>query len=165
MIRFGYLPSGALLNMEIEALCALLHGIGYDGIELLPQLALGDFIPQERVLRAARDNDLQISEVVLQRDFVIPDEDEREAAVRYVEEALPRVADLGVSTVNLFTGPQPWLPYPVRVGVDVTASKAWEWVFAAFDRLLPVAEKHRIRIAVENVYGMMAHDIYTNLFL
>lgn len=165
MIQFGYLPSGTLLNMEIEALCALLRGIGYEGIELLPQLALGDSIPQARVLRAVRDNDLQISEVVLQRDFVTPDGDEREAAICFVEEALPRVADLGVRTVNLFTGPQPWLPHPVRVGADVTATQAWEWVFAAFDRLLPAAEKHSIRIAVENVYGMMAHDIYTNLFL
>ena len=165
MVRFGYLPSGSLLNMEIEALCALLGEIGYKGIELLPDLALTDEKGRHRLLAAVEADGLTISEVVLQRDFVSPDPDRREQSVKYIIDAIPRVGQLGVDTVNLFTGPVPWTPDPVIVGRDVSQSQAWEWVFSAFDRILPVAEEHNMRIAVENVWGMLAHDLYTHKFL
>ncbi len=165
MIRFGYLPSGNLMKMEIGQLCELLSGIGYTGIELLPDLALGTADEQRLLLQAVKNNRLTISEVVLQRDFVMMDEAQREESIRFIEKAIPRVADLGVNTVNLFTGPQPWLPFPVVVGRDVTESQAWDWVFAAFDRVLEAARRYGVRIAVENVFGMLAHDLYTNLFL
>ena len=165
MIKYGYLPSGSLMAMPIEKLCALLAGIGYTGIELLPDLALTDGPGQKRLLSAVEANGLTISEVVLQRDLVSPDPDRREGAVRFLLDAIPRVADLGVNTANLFTGPEPWVPDPVIVGKTVTQTQAWEWVFAAFDRVLPLAEKHRVRLAVENVWGMLAHDLFTHKFL
>ncbi len=165
MIRFGYLPSGNMMKMDIDQLCEMLGGIGYTGIELLPDLALGTEDERKRLLRAVKNNGLVISEVVLQRDFVTLEEEQREEAIHFIEKAIPRVAELGVHTVNLFTGPQPWLPSPVVVGRDVTETQAWSWVFAAFDRVLETALCYGVQIAVENVYGMMAHDLYTNLFL
>lgn len=165
MIRFGYLPSGSLMRLEIEKLCALLAEIGYAGIELLPDLALVDGAGRRRLLSAVEANGLTISEVVLQRDLVHPDPERREGAVRFILDAIPRVEQLGVNTVNLFTGPEPWTASPVVVGRDVSQTQAWEWVFSAFDRIIPVAEKHGMRLAVENVWGMLAHDLFTHMFL
>jgi len=165
MIRFGYLPSGSLMQWEIEKLCALLAEIGYAGIELLPDFALVDGADRRRLLAAVAANGLTISEVVLQRDLVHPDPGRREEAVRFILDAIPRVEQLGVNTVNLFTGPEPWIANPVVVGRDVTQSQAWEWVFSAFDRIVPAAEKHGMRLAVENVWGMLAHDLFTHKFL
>lgn len=165
MIRFGYLPSGSLLHMEIEELCSLLAQIGYKGIELLPELALTDEPGRRRLLSAIKANGLTISEVVLQRDLVVTDQHLREEAVRFILDAIPMVEQLGADTVNLFTGPVPWVRDPVVVGRDVTQSQAWGWVFSAFDRILPEAEKHGVRLAVENVWGMLAHDLFTHRFL
>ena len=165
MIRFGYLPSGSLMRLEIEKLCALLAEIGYAGIELLPDLALVDGAGRRRLLSAVEANGLTISEVVLQRDLVHPDPERREGAVRFILDAIPRVEQLGVNTVNLFTGPESWTASPVVVGRDVSQTQAWEWVFSAFDRIIPVAEKHGMRLAVENVWGMLAHDLFTHMFL
>ena len=165
MLHFGYLPSGSLMQMEIEKLCALLREIGYEGIELLPDLALVDGAARQRLLSAVRANGLTISEVVLQRDLISPDRERREAAVSFILDAIPRVEQLGVNTVNLFTGPEPWLPDPVIVGKQVTLAQAWDWVFSAFDRILSAAERHHLRVAVENVWGMLVHDFYTNQYL
>ena len=72
---------------------------------------------------------------------------------------------MGVNVVNLFTGPVPWLEFPLKVGVNVSMTDAWNYVFGAFDRILPVAEKEGVKLAVENVWGMLAHDLYTNRYL
>ena len=165
MIRYGFLPSGSLMKWEIEKLCALLSGIGYEGIELLPDFALTDEAGRKRLLSAVEKNGLTISEAVLQRDLVIPEEEGRKAAIQWIVDAIPRVEQLGVGIVNLFTGPEPWKPNPVIVGRDVSQTQAWDWVFEAFDRILPVAEKHHMKIAVENVWGMLAHDLFTHKYL
>ena len=165
MIRYGYLPTGSLLSYDIDRLCEFLSGVGYQGIELMPEVALGDAAHTKKLLSAVERNKLTISEVVLQRDLVMLDAGERAEAVSFLTESIKKVADLGVNTVNVFSGPRPWIPSPVIVGKDVSQSTAWGWVFEAFDKVLPVAEKCGVRLAVENVWGMLAHDIFSNLFL
>jgi sugar phosphate isomerase/epimerase len=41
--------------------------------------------------------------------------------------------------------------------------EAWELVFGAFDVLVPAAERHGVRLAVEAVFGMAVRDYYTTL--
>ncbi len=168
MIRYGFLPSGSMLKWDIEKVCEYLCAAGYEGIELLPVWLLGEDKNDEtrkRVLDAVLSNNLTISEVVLQRDLVVVDEAERADAVKWLSEAIAIVGQMGVDTVNLFTGPQPWLADPVVIGKDVSQGQAWGWVFAAFDQLLPIAEKNGVRIAVENVWGMLCCDLYSHTFL
>jgi sugar phosphate isomerase/epimerase len=43
--------------------------------------------------------------------------------------------------------------------------EAWGMVFDAFDTILPAAKKHDAVIALEPVFGMLAHDFYTAKFL
>ena len=88
------------------------------------------------------------------------DEKYMRAALKQAEKA----AAIGVDTVNLYTGPEPWLPEPLKIGA-VSMTDAWGMVFGAFDTLVPCAEKNGVKIAVENVWGMLAHDLYTNKFL
>ena len=117
------------------------------------------------LLTALKDNGLKISEVLAQHDLVIPDANARRANIETIKNSIKKIADLGVDTANLFTGPIPWDANPIIVGKQVTASQAWAWVFEAIDEILPVAEQCGVKLAVENVWGMLAHDFYTNQYL
>ena len=75
--------------------------------------------------------------------------------------SIQTAAQTGIPVLNLFTGPAPWDPKAPRLGVDIRAGEAWKLVIKAFDRLLPVAEKHHIYLAVEAVFGQLCHDYYT----
>lgn len=167
-MKYGYLASGVMLGWEIERVCNYLKSLGYEGIELMPGWVTGEGVDEEarrRVVRAAQNEGMEITELVLQRDLVVTDEEERKAAVDYVCSSIPLAEQMGITTVNLFTGPKPWIANPVIVGRDVSQSVAWSWVFSAFDKILEVAQKHKVKIAVENVWGMLAHDFYTNMYL
>jgi len=72
---------------------------------------------------------------------------------------------VGIHTINLFTGPVPWIKNRLVIGSDLTEGKAWEMVFQAFDELLPLAEEKHMNLAVENVWGMLCRDFYTMRYL
>ena len=168
MFKIGFMPNQNMLGWEPEKLCAYIKNAGYDAIELQPQFICADSktdADRRRMVRAVEENGLVISEIVLQRDFVLLDEAARAANIDYVEKNLYKVAEMGVNTVNMLTGPAPWASDPLTVDKNITASQAWGWVFEAFDRILPAAEKTGVNIAVENVFGMLCHDFYTNMYL
>ncbi len=168
MIQLGFLANGEMLGWDYGKLCRYVRESGYDCVELIDDII---FAPgktaadNEALTKALADNGLKISEVLLQHDLVIPDVDARRASIETIKTNLKKVADLGVTTANLFTGPVPWNPDPVIVGRHVSAGTAWKWVFEAFDEILPVAEQCGVKLAVENVWGMLAHDFYTNQYL
>ncbi|MBP5466206.1 MAG: sugar phosphate isomerase/epimerase, partial [Clostridia bacterium] len=117
------------------------------------------------LVKSVRESGLTVSEVLLQHDLVVIDQAQRKANVRLICENIKKVADIGADTVNVFTGPVPWMPDSISVGKQVSAGDAWKWTFQAFDDILPVAEKCGVRVAVENVWGMLVHDFYTNKYL
>ena len=157
-----------MLSWEYGKLCRFVKEAGYDCIELIDDIIFAEnkTAKDNRDLTAAlKENGLSVSEVLLQHDLVLIDEAGRKANIALIKENIGKVADLGVDTVNLFTGPMPWMPDPVIVGKHVSAGEAWKWVLEAFDEILPVAEKHKVKLAVENVWGMLVHDFYTNKYL
>ena len=168
MYKIGFMPSGTMIPWEPEKMCAFVREAGYDAIELQSML-VNAFEDAEgrrgRFVAAAESNELLISELVSQRDFVVLDETERKTNIEAVLTDLRIAADMGIGVVNLFTGPQPWLENPVVIGKNITTQKAWELVFDAFDTILPAAEALKIRIAVENVWGMLCHDFFTHKYL
>lgn len=168
MFKIGFMPNRNMLGWEPERLCEALKTEGYEAIELQAPLVCGEGktdADRRRMARAAEQNGIVISEIVLQRDFVLTDRDKRDANIGFVIENIPRAAEMGVDVINLYTGPEPWAADLVVVNNNVSAAQAWDWVYSAFDRILPVAEKYGVRIAVENVFGMLCHDFYTNMYL
>ena len=167
MFKIGFMPNGNMLEWEAEKLCEYIKSAGYEAIELQPPLFCGGKTEEDRkrLGRAVEKSGLVISEAVLQRDFVLLDQEARKANIAYVMENMLKAADMGVHTINVFTGPQPWIQNPLIVNKHISQTKAWDMVFEAFDRILPIAEKNEINIAVENVFGMLCHDFYTNMYL
>jgi len=167
MFKIGFMPNGNMLGWEPERLCEYLREAGYEAIELQPPLFCGGKTEKDRkrLTIAAEKSGLLISEAVLQRDFVVADEGAQKANIEYVAENMRIAADMGIDTVNVFTGPEPWAQNPLIVNKHIAQKKAWDMVFEAFDRILPVAEKNNVNVAVENVFGMLCHDFYTNMHL
>ena len=165
MIKKGFLANGEMLGWEPKRLCTFLKETGYDSVELISDIIFANGKDGSDFRAAADEAGLSISELLVQRDFVVLDRDQRKENIRITEENMKKAAATGVDTVNFFTGPVPWMPDSITVGKQVSMGDAWGMVFEAFDALLPVAEKLGVKIAVENVWGMLVHDFYTNKYL
>ena len=165
MIKKGFLANGEMLGWEPEKLMSFIKATGYDAEELLGDVIFAGGKDGADFKAAADKYGVVISEILAQHDYVLKDENERKNSIDTTIEHIKRSADMGVNVVNLFTGPVPWLEFPLKVGVNVSMTDAWNYVFGAFDRILPVAEKEGVKLAVENVWGMLAHDLYTNRYL
>ncbi len=165
MIKKGFLANGEMLGWEPEKLMSFIKETGYDAVELIGDVIFAGGKDGADFRTAADKYGVVISEILAQHDYVLKDENERKNSIDTTIEHIKRSADMGVNVVNLFTGPVPWLEFPLKVGVNVSMTDAWNYVFGAFDRILPVAEKEGVKLAVENVWGMLAHDLYTNKYL
>lgn len=165
--KLGFYANGNLRQLPIGQMCQFLKETGYDAVEL--DRAWLDAQPNERDLRAEletiRSCGLELSEVIVQLDYVNQELEVREKAVEDTLGYLRSCANAGIGTVNLFTGPRPWMPNAPEVGKTVSLSDAWGMVFSAFDRLVPAAEELGVQLAVENVWGMVCHDFFTMQFL
>ncbi len=165
MIKKGFLANGEMLGWEPEKLMSFIKETGYVAVELIGDVIFAGGKDGADFRAAADKYGVVISEILAQHDYVLKDENERKNSIDTTIEHIKRSADMGVNVVNLFTGPVPWLEFPLKVGVNVSMTDAWNYVFGAFDRILPVAEKEGVKLAVENVWGMLAHDLYTNRYL
>ena len=166
--KIGFLASGSYLKKSTPEICDHLKSLGYDAVEWL----IGTVDPRRKkeseiaaVFRDTKNSGLEVSEIVVQRDMVVTDESERRDNINYTIECIEALTQFGVKTFNLITGPIPWLKNPLKIGTDISMGEAWNMVFDAIDKILPVVKKHGAVIALESVWGMIAHDFYTTKYL
>jgi sugar phosphate isomerase/epimerase len=165
-IKIGFLPREGFEHWKPEDICRELSKIGYQGVEwsrhhfkpreMSPsQLKLLSTIPN--------DFDMQVSEIFIALDYVVRDETIRRDNIELTKECIAAAAEIGIHTVNVSPGPQRWVPGYVRIPEEMSEGTAWDLVFDAFDQILPVAESHKVYLALEGVWGMVAHDYYSSL--
>lgn len=164
-MKIGFLANGEMLGWEPKKLMSFIKDTGYDSVELIADIIYANGSDGKAFRAAADEYGVTISEILCQRDYVVKDEAEYKGGIDTTTENIKKAAAMGVNVVNLFTGPVPWMPDSVFVGKQVTMTEAWGRVFGAFDKILPVAEAEGVKVAVENVWGMLAHDFYTNRYL
>lgn len=166
--KISYIPTGSFNEMPVEKICETLKTIGYDGIEWTQFFANPDNHTQkdlQKLVDTTHSFELEISEIVVQQDIVVADKAERQDNIRRVLNCIERYSEVGINTINLFTGPCPWIPDPLVIGKNISMGDAWAMVFEAFDQFVALAEKYRINIAVENVWLMLANDFYSAQYL
>ena len=165
--KTGFYAGGGFAALPLAGTCRILAGIGYDAVELdrfwLDRRPNKEDLSED--LNIIAGSGLILSEVIVQEDYVSPDAGARADAVERTKAYIRRCADAGIGTVNLFTGPRPWIPNRVIVGEMLSVRDAWDMVFAAFDEIVPLAEQTGVTLAVENVWGMLAHDFFTAQYL
>lgn len=166
--KIGFLASLGFTEMAPRKVCASLKKLGYESVEW----TLSHVNPREKslkdikgVLKTASRQGLITSEIVVQRDYVALNKSLQKDNVKFTLECIDVFSDAGINCICLFTGPVPWDQDAPVIGKNIKEEKAWDMVFAAFDKIVSHAEKKKINLAVENVWGMLAHDFYSCKFL
>ncbi|MGN7888946.1 sugar phosphate isomerase/epimerase family protein [Dyadobacter endophyticus] len=122
----------------------LLKDLGYDGVELDSP----DKLDMKEVLAARDKTGLLIPGTVNSMHWKLPlsdpDPKKREECVKSIEKALWDTKEYGGSTV---------LVVPGVVNASVTYGEAYERSQAEIRKLLPIAEKTGVKIAIENVWN------------
>src|SRR5213079_211606 len=120
--------------------------LGYKYLQLTPH---ADFIPffnhpkaddelVGQLKKACKDADVEIASVLPVLRWSGPDEDAREAAVRYWKRAIQITVDLGVQVMNSEFNGRP-------EAASVSEAQFWR----SMEELLPVFEREGIRLALE----------------
>jgi myo-inositol catabolism protein IolH len=135
-----------LRHIPLDELPALVRDLGYDAIELSPRDDLIPFFKHPRIgssgIRAFREAlaaaEVEVVSVLPLFRWSGPDEDERQAAVRYWKRAIALSVELGCARMNSeFNG------RPEAAG----ASEAQFW--RSMEELLPIFEREGIDLALE----------------
>lgn len=135
-----------LRDRPFAEVCRIAADIGYDSIELSPR---PDFIPffthpradraKVAELRAAlHDTGIELASILPLYHWSGPDEDERQAAVRYWKRAIQLAVEVGSMTMNSEFNGRP--DQPAR-------SEAQFW--RSMEELLPIFEREGIRLNLE----------------
>lgn len=161
--KFGYMASLGFQTWIVEDVVKGLAELGYSTIEW----TLAHFNPRHErndlLLLASMPEKygMHASEIVVQQDFVTLDHSLYEARLSLVLKSIVAAGSIGINVLNLFTGPAPWDPQAPRLGIEISEGDAWKLVQDAYHRILPIAEKHHVQLAVEPVFGHLCHDYYS----
>ena len=116
----------------------------------------------ENLVHAVESSGIQVSEWVVQLDYVICDEALWSDRVRHTIEAIHALSQTGIEApINLFTGPAPWDNNAPLLHRGISEGKAWCLVNKAFSLLLDAAQRENVTLAVEPVFGHLVHDYYS----
>lgn len=162
--RIAFLASLGFSKWEPDEVVKTLSDLGYSGVEW----TLAHFNPRNkseaelrRLVEVTAGKGMEVSEIVVQQDFVSLDEKLREDRISLVKECIEAAGKTGVGTINLFTGPAPWDKKAPRISEDISEGEAWAQVVDAFQQVIKEAERYKVYLAVEAVFGHLAHDYYT----
>lgn len=162
--KLEFMASLGYAAMPPQRVVASLADIGYEAVGW----TLSHFNPQTHdadalgeLVNATRSAGLDIGEIVVQQDYVTLDDGLREERLKLSVACIAAAAEHGLPVLNFFTGPAPWNPSAPVIGRDLNEGAAWDMVFRAYERIMTAAEKHKVRIAVEGVWGMLCHDYYS----
>jgi sugar phosphate isomerase/epimerase len=166
--RIAYLADRGFADWTPEKIVTCLSRLGYDGVEW----GTAHFNVRSKsdkdlneLVRLTREAGLEISEVVIQQDFVSLDESTRRERIRFVIDSIEAASLCGVKILNLFTGPAPWEPAAPRLGHEISEGTAFEQVVEAFEELVEHAGKRGICLALEAVFGHVCRDYFTTMEL
>jgi len=162
--KFGFLAGLGFQKWSAEEVLRCLGDLGYRGVSwpsswFDPRERPSDALP--RLVDLTRRHRMEVAELGIQHDLVKGDDAERQKCVEVMNTLIGQAGQEGVSNLNVFTGPAPWDPRAPKLGVDISEGQAWSRVEAAFSQLLPAAERARVFLCVESVFGHLVHDYYT----
>jgi len=162
--QLSFMASLGFASWEPGKILEELSRIGYKGVGW----TLAHFNPRqkspealENLIKETHNYEMEVGEIVVQQDFVSLDENVRRDRINLTKESIQAAGEAGAKVINVFTGPAPWDPKAPRIPRDLSQGEAWDIVLDAFEEILKVAEKYKVYIAVEGVFGHLCHDYYT----
>jgi myo-inositol catabolism protein IolH len=135
-----------LRDRPFGEVCRIAADIGYDSIELSPRPDFIPFFTHPRADRATvaefraalQDTGIELASILPLYRWSGPDEDERQAAVRYWKRAIQLAVEVGCTTMNSEFNGRP---------DQAARSEAQFW--RSMDELLPIFEREGIRLNLE----------------
>ena len=139
----------------------VLKRAGYDGVEWMLGQHFFDARGLKKLVSETRRKGLAVADAMCWQDFVTLDRDVRRKRVAMQKEMITAAAASSVPVVNMFTGPMTWDSKALKLGKEISEGAAWSSVVDSFGELVECAEKERVTLTVEPVFGMVVHDYYT----
>jgi myo-inositol catabolism protein IolH len=135
-----------LRDRPFAEVCRIAADIGYDSIELSPRPDFIPFFTHPRADRntvaefrsALRDTGMRLASILPLYRWSGPDEEQRQAAVRYWKRAIRLAVDVGCTTMNSEFNGRPDQP-------DRSEAMFWK----SLEELLPIFEREGIRLNLE----------------
>jgi sugar phosphate isomerase/epimerase len=158
----GYVAAGAG-GRSAPDLTELLAGAGYDAVDWTMEQYDPLTEPPRRLAKLvaqARAAGLGVPQLMVHQDHVTLDAELWEQRTRRAEAAVLACAHAEIDSIGVLTGPNPWEPGALRVGVEISESQAWELALRALERVLDCAEREGVRVALEPCWGTLAHGRY-----
>jgi len=144
----------------VEAIDVLKEA-GYDGVEWMLGKHFDDAAGLRKLVALTRKKGLAVADAMCWQDLVTPDRNVRRKRVALLKEMIGAASASSVPVVNVFTGPMTWDPVALKLGKDISEGAAWSSVIDAFSELVECAEREKVTLTVEPVFGMVVHDYYT----
>ena len=155
-------------TMPSEDVIESLKRVGSEGIEWT---AVGHFDPDKgldrlkEIVQRTEDAGMGVSQVMDHKDLVSTDDMARREKIQQTVRVIEAAGECGVPAVSVVTGPSIWEEGHVVVGEDMSEGTAWDQAVEALETFCDAAEKAGTQITLEAVYGMLAHDFYTQRYL
>lgn len=148
----------------VEACLDLAADMGFDGVEVLHrQLEREDNAYLQSLKQRALMNGLDLVGLSTHQTFLSPDERKRRENVRHTIHCLELAYALGIPTMRVQSGTwgtrQDFNDLMAHRGAEDppaghTDEEAFGWVQAAYEEILPVAEKLGVTLGFENHWGL-----------
>lgn len=138
--------------------------IGFDGFEILQrQLVETNNTVLQKIKRHAFLNGLDLMGYSTHQGFLSPDEEKRAAQVQHTIDCIEQAYALGIPTMRVNSGTwgtsKDFDDLMAKRGIEeplegYTEEDAYRWVIAAYEKILPVAEKCGVTLGLENHWGL-----------
>lgn len=137
---------------------------GFDGFEILQrQLVSTDNGALQKIKRHAFLNGLDLMGFSTHQGFLSPDPAKRSANIKHTIDCIEQAYALGIPTMRVNSGTwgtsKNFDDLMARRGVEpplegYTEEDAYGWVIAAYEEIVPVAEKCGVTLGLENHWGL-----------
>ena len=155
-------------TMPSEDVIASLKRVGYEGIEWT---AKGHFDPDKgikrlrEIVKRTEDAGLGVSQIMDHKDLISTDDHKRREEIQRTVRVIQAAGECGLPAVSVLTGPAIWEKGHVVIGEDMSEGNAWDQAVEALETFCAAAHASGTEITSEAVYGMLAHDFYTQRYL
>lgn len=148
----------------IERCIDLAAEMGFDGVEILEVQMTDRSIPALQALkRRAFLHGLDLMGLSTHQGFVTPDADKRRESLEHTTRCIERAYEMGIPTIRVNTGrwgtSKDFDALMANRGVEPPLpghddEEGFGWVIAAFEQLVPIAERHGVILGLENHWGL-----------
>lgn len=165
--KLAFVANLGYASMPAEDVITSLAAIGYQGVEWTTSHfdAVRPLAELQSLVQQTRDAGLEVSRIMAHEDLVTLDDAVRLERIRKTVRVIEAAGECRVANVGTMTGPAPWDSRAPKVGRDISESAAWAQVLEAYEAFLAAAERSGVTITSEGVFGMVAHDLYSHLYL